>query len=78
MQDSRMLLPSFLRPYIYSGVIRMTRSSTPLPVRDEETLSSGDESDDADLTDGDSTDSEWADLEGKCQLKYCILEMLKV
>lgn len=27
-------------------------------------MSSGDESDDADLTDGDSTNSEWTDLDG--------------
>jgi hypothetical protein len=56
----------------------MTRCSTPLHVRDEETLSSGDESDDADLTDGDSTDSEWADLEGKCYLTSRVVPMLKI
>ncbi|KAF9450414.1 hypothetical protein P691DRAFT_468038 [Macrolepiota fuliginosa MF-IS2] len=46
-----------------------TRTSTPMtPIhfRDEERpMSSGDESDDADLTDGDSTDSDWTDLEGR-------------
>lgn len=46
-------------------VIRRTRTSTPIHVRDEERpMSSGDESDDADLTDGGSTNSEWTDLEG--------------
>ncbi|XP_006461147.1 hypothetical protein AGABI2DRAFT_185437 [Agaricus bisporus var. bisporus H97] len=55
--------------------LAMTRSSTPLPVRGEETLSSGDESDDADLTDGDSTDSEWADLEGRASSRDLSLLM---
>lgn len=42
-----------------------TRTSTPIYIVDEEQqMSSGDESDDADLTDGGSTDSEWTDLEG--------------
>ncbi|KAJ3575090.1 hypothetical protein NP233_g1335 [Leucocoprinus birnbaumii] len=43
-----------------------TRTSTPVHVvDDEQQMSSGDESDDADLTDGGSTDSAWTDNEDR-------------
>ncbi|KXN92475.1 Protein CSF1 [Leucoagaricus sp. SymC.cos] len=43
-----------------------TRTSTPIFIGDDEQpMSSGDESDDADLTDGGSTESEWTDNEGR-------------
>jgi len=47
---------------------RRTRTSTPVPktvVEDDVTMSSGDESDDADLTDGDSFGDDWSDDESK-------------
>jgi len=45
---------------------RRTRSSARIHIIDDEQhLSSGDESDDADLTDGGSTSSGWTDIEGK-------------
>lgn len=47
-------------------MLRRTRTSTRLHIIDDEQhLSSGDESDDADLTDGGSTSSGWTDIEGK-------------
>ncbi|KAF8630636.1 hypothetical protein AX15_002787 [Amanita polypyramis BW_CC] len=43
--------------------LALARSVTPLPqtIVEEETMTSGDESDDADLTDGTSSDSVWSD-----------------
>ena len=45
---------------------RRTRTSTPMPQTqdDDVAMSSGDESDDADLTDGHSSEDDWSDVEG--------------
>ena len=68
MQDSRKLL-SFCtnEPNIYPSY-RRTRASTPVPEAwedDDMIMSSGDESDNADLTDGSSSGDEWSDVGGK-------------
>lgn len=45
---------------------RRTRTSTPAPVTgDDIGMSTGDESDDADLTDSDSVGDSWSDTEGE-------------
>ena len=68
MQDLRELL-SFCtnEPSIYPSY-RRTRTSTPVTEAwqdDDLIMSSGDESDNADLTDGSSSGDEWSDIGGK-------------
>jgi len=53
---------------IFNPSYRKTRASTPVPEvceDDNMTMSSGDESDNADLTDGSSSGDEWSDIGGK-------------
>ena len=68
MLDSRKFL-SFCtnEPCIYPSS-RRTRASTPVTEAwqdDDMIMSSGDESDNADLTDGSSSGDEWSDIGGK-------------
>lgn len=69
MQDSRKLTI-----FLYTDEpnhelsYRKTRASTPMPEAwqdDDMTMSSGDESDNVDLTDGSSSANEWSDIGGK-------------
>lgn len=46
-------------------MVSNSRFSKARPVPEEDDISSADESDDADLTDGDSINSDWFDMAGK-------------
>ena len=67
MQDSRKLSYCTNEPSI-TPFYRRTRASTPVTEAwrdDDMIMSSGDESDNADLTDGSSSGDEWSDIGGK-------------
>lgn len=53
--------------FVFDHPYRRTRTSTPVTQgpEDDVTLSSGDESDNADLTEGESSGDEWSDFDGK-------------
>ena len=65
------LLPPLLIPHF--SICSNSRYSKGRPTLQEDDISSGDESDDADLTDGDSINSDWFDMAGKC-IWHCAME----